>query len=190
MSGISCAKCAKPLPAEAFAAGNAIKCPSCNLPLQAEVFPSLLHPQNQEGNSLETAATGEASCFYHPQKRAAVTCESCGRFLCSLCDLQIHGSHLCPNCLQQGKKKGRIRDLERERVLYSDIALSLSIIPILFWPATLLTAPATIYLAIRYWNAPGSIVSGRKIRFILAVIIALAEIAGWCLLFWFLFFGR
>ena len=36
-----------------------------------------------------SALDGEASCYFHAHKRAAVPCDGCGRFLCSLCDLNF-----------------------------------------------------------------------------------------------------
>lgn len=40
-----------------------------------------------------------------------------------------------------------------------------------------------IYVVIRYWKAPQSIVRRTKIRFIIAILIALLEIGGWAALF-------
>ena len=66
---------------------------------------------------------GEASCFYHPAKKAVLPCESCGRFLCAVCDVEMNGQHLCPACLASGKKKGRLKQLENRRTLYDSLAL-------------------------------------------------------------------
>lgn len=190
MNGIYCAKCSAPLRSESFTSDTFARCPRCKSPVRAEVFPALVKTQESGGTGQRVMEGAEAGCFYHPKKRAAVACESCGRFLCELCDLEIQGRHLCSNCLQSGKKKGKLRDLERERVLYDSIALSLAILPLLLWPSTIITAPAAIYIAIRYWNAPTSILPRGKVRFIFAIIIALLEITGWLVLLYFLIFHR
>jgi hypothetical protein len=69
--------------------------------------------------------------------------------------------------------------LENRRILYDNVAFAVAVGPFfLIWP-TLITAPMAIFLSIRYWNAPSSIVKRTKVRFILAVLIALLEIAMW-----------
>ena len=126
---------------------------------------------------------GEASCFYHPEKKAVLPCDSCGRFLCALCDLELHGQHICPACLKAGKQKGKIKQLENRRTLYDSIALAVALYPmILVWPS-ILGAPIALYIAIRYWNAPSSAVPRGKWRAILAIVLALLQIAGWTAMF-------
>ena len=75
--------------------------------------------------------------------------------------------------------KGKIKSLENHRTLYDSIALSLAIYPLLIFYFTIITAPMTLYVAIRYWNAPRSIVHRTKIRYIFAIIIATLQIVGW-----------
>ncbi len=121
----------------------------------------------------------QASCFYHSQKKAVIPCDNCGRFLCALCDVELGGKHLCPACLETGKKKGRIIDLERHRVLYDAAALKLAIYPVLMFWFTLFTAPIALYLAIRHWNSPGSIVGRTRIRSVLAIMLSGLQILAW-----------
>ncbi len=190
MNSVTCAKCGATLLGAHFNTSELAPCPACGSPLRVEIFPALFRTiaRGASGQSVETA---EASCFYHPQKRAAVACESCGRFLCELCDLHLSGKHLCSNCLQSGKKKGKLRDLERERVLYDNVALGLAVLPILMWPFTLITAPGALYVSIRHWNSPSSIVPRRaKVRFIVAILLALAQIAGWLTLLYFVLYAK
>jgi len=158
-------------------------CPACGVPLQVEVFPALFRRVNP-GQSGETIMIeGESSCFYHPQKKAVVPCQGCGRFLCALCDCELNGQHFCPACLETGKTKGKIKSLENQRTLYDSIAMSLAIFPLLIFYFTLITAPVALFIVIRYWNAPRSIVRRTKIRYIVAIILASTQIAGWALLF-------
>ena len=102
--------------------------------------------------------------------------------MCALCDCELNGEHFCPACLESGKTKGKIKSLENRRTLYDTIALSLAILPIVlivFWFLTIITAPMALFMAIRYWNAPRSIVHRTKIRYVLAMIFATLQIAGW-----------
>jgi len=80
-----------------------------------------------------------------------------------------------------------LRNLENERVLYDQIALSLSLLPLIFWPATLVTAPIAFYMAIRHWNTAVSLAPRMcRLRFILAMLFSLPQIVGWLFLFGYL----
>jgi hypothetical protein len=187
MQRVTCAACDQPLAEETFNTRQFTPCPACARPARADVFPALFKQLKGESTGAVSVSEAEASCFYHPQSRARVACENCGRFLCALCDLELNGRHLCSACLNAGKKKGKLRDLERERVLYDHAALTIAVLPLLAWPLTILSAPAVVYIVIRYWNAPGSIVRrARKLRFSIAMIIALAQIAGWIALLYYM----
>jgi hypothetical protein len=114
----------------------------------------------------------EASCFYHPDKRAVIPCDSCGRFLCSLCDIELNNRHICASCLETGQEKGKIKNLENHRKLHDSIALHLAVLPIV-------TAPVAFYLAIRHWKTPSSVIPRSKIRQILALLISGGQMVGW-----------
>jgi hypothetical protein len=97
--------------------------------------------------------------------------------------VEFNGLHLCPSCLEIGKKKRKIRNLENHRTLYDNIALSTAFFPLFaIWP-TVVTAPTALFLVIRYWKAPTSIVSRTKLRFVLAFIIAGLQVVGWSIFF-------
>ena len=174
-----CSKCGGSLSANHWNTADLTICPACKTKLQIFVFPSLF--RKIEGAQAGEIVSGEqeASCFYHPQKKAVVPCDGCGAFLCALCDVPFDNQHLCPRCLEKGKEKGKFKKLENQRVLYDDIAVTLAIFPmILFW-LTCLTAPATLFVAIRYWKAPSSVIPRGKFRMILAMVIASLQILGW-----------
>ncbi len=177
---LTCPKCQSPLVGGLFNLNALQPCPSCASPLQVEVFPALFRGPEAGATGEAITAEGEASCFFHPQKRAALPCEGCGRFLCQLCDVELNGQHLCPTCLDLGKKKGKLKSLENHRVLYDRAALLCTTLPLLLgiWPSAA-GAPIGLYLCIRYWNAPGDYVRPTKWRFIVAGILAVGEIIGW-----------
>jgi hypothetical protein len=180
---VQCPKCQAWLLDGVFNQTELSPCPACGVALQVEVFPALFRRINP-GQSGETIMVeGESSCFYHPQKKAVRPCQGCGRFLCALCDCELNGQHFCPACLEAGKTKGKIKSLENQRTLYDGIALSLAIYPLLIFYFTLVTAPIALFVAIRYWNAPRSLVRRTKIRYVTAIILASMQIAGWGLLF-------
>jgi hypothetical protein len=176
-----CPKCKTPLREDMLNREQLAPCPACAAPLQVQIFPALFRPLQMGRSGESLVLETESSCFFHPQKKAVVHCEGCGRFLCALCDCELHGQHFCPQCLETGKKKGKIKSIENERTLYDSIALGLAVVPLLpfFVVVTFLTAPAALYVAIRYWKAPRSIVRRTNVRLVLAVILASLQIIGW-----------
>ena len=143
------------------------------------VFPALAKGPDPVDYGDSIQADSEASCFYHPEKKAVIVCESCGRFLCSLCEIDTTGRKICPNCFELGRSRERITELIAERTLYDQIALSVAVLPLLMFFITILTAPMAIYISIRHWKAPTSIVGRTKVRFVLAILISLVEMGGW-----------
>jgi hypothetical protein len=176
---VECPSCKAPLADSLLNQTDLVPCAACGTKLHAEVYPAFFRPVTAGRSGEALVLETEASCFYHPQKKALLPCEGCGRFLCALCDCELHGQHFCPACLQAGQKKGKIKRLEAERTLYDSIALSLAILPLLIFYFTIVTAPMTLVLAIRFWNAPRSIVHRTKIRLVFAIIIASLELVGW-----------
>jgi len=181
-AAVYCPKCQAASLPEVWNEPNETPCPVCQTQVRVYTFPALSRPVARGQNAEPVVMEGEASCFYHPQKRASVPCHACGRFLCVLCDCEFQGNHYCPACLQTGKTKGKIKNLQNQRVLYDSIALALVILPMVILVGiyfTFITAPLTIFIAIRYWKAPLSIVRHSRWRFVVATILALGQLVGW-----------
>jgi hypothetical protein len=175
---VACSKCDRPLDPHYLNVDHAVDCPGCGSELRTRVFPALLH-RPAAMPAATTTAEGEASCFYHLENLAVGACESCGRFVCGICTIEISGRSVCPSCINSGIKTRKLIALESHRTMYDTIALLLATIPFfLVWPS-ILAAPAAIYVSVRYWRAPSSIVRRSKIRFILAIVLALAQIGLW-----------
>jgi hypothetical protein len=178
---IHCPKCQATLLNHAFNRDEFAPCAACAAPLQIEIFPAMFrrHATGSAGEAI--MMEGEASCFYHPQKKAVLPCEACGRFLCALCDCEHKGQHLCPSCLETGRTKGRIKSLENARTRYDNMAMALALLPILIFYFTIITAPMVIYLAIRHWKSPFGFTQRSRIKLIIAAVIATLQIAGWAM---------
>jgi len=131
----------------------------------------------------EQAAEGEAACYNHATRKAVLVCESCGRFLCSLCDLETNQRHYCPSCFETRQTAGRLGQLPTQLLRYDRIAVALSFCSLVLccWPS-ILTAPAVFFLAFRYWNAPGSESRGARIGIISSVILSLLQLGWWVVL--------
>lgn len=178
---VACPVCTRALPPDTWNLDYETYCPSCRAPIAALVFPAFLRPGG--GAAPELAVEGsEATCFYHARKKAVTPCDRCGRFLCSLCHVELSGQNWCPSCIALHRKQGTLAGLDNRRTLYDNLALLLAVGPVVsvvFWFFTLFTAPAALYVTIRYWRAPSSLVPRTKVRFVLASAIALLELAGW-----------
>lgn len=175
---LCCPACLAPVRREALDLRELTACPVCRAPVGAVGFPALVRPQGAPA-ALAAAAEAGAACFFHPEKAAAVTCERCGRFLCALCDIDLRGEHVCSSCISSGQKKGRFQSLDNERKRYDRTALLLALSPIVFGPLSVLTAPAALYLVIRYWKAPPSLVESTRPRLVVAGVLAGLQVVAW-----------
>ena len=179
---IGCPACKIRLDAGNWAGVERTDCPVCGRSLQWRVFPALFLPRSQT-DTPSASLTDESRCFFHADRPAALVCEACGRFICRLCDVAFEGKHLCPTCINAGMRKGRFAHLDRGRIRWDSLALSLAILPLLLWPFTLLTAPATIGVVVYGWRKPRSLVAPNGWRFVVAALFASLQIAGWAFLF-------
>jgi hypothetical protein len=184
-AALSCPQCRASWPTDPAALAALSHCPACNSHVQVEVFPAFTRPVAVGAVGEAIVIEGEAACFYHPQKRAAVPCGICGRFLCALCDLELNGQHVCPNCLETGRKKGQLENLDTRRTLYDSAALTLALVgPLLCGWGAIPLAPLAIGVAIYSWRKPGSLIPRTRFRSVLAIVLALAELIGAFLIFW------
>jgi hypothetical protein len=173
---LTCPSCAAVIPSQYWNDSEENTCRGCSERIIARVFPA--HRVNIEAAlPPKIEIEGDASCFYHAANRAHSTCAGCGRFLCTLCDIDLDGRHLCPGCVERGVKVEKAGSLEQSRTLYDSMALGLTIWPWLTFWGPLITAPVALYLIVRHWNTPLSILRRSKFRFWLALVLALADIA-------------
>jgi len=176
---IVCSGCGTPVPLLPSVGLKKISCANCDAELLLEVFPAFFRGRGVSSSGEALGADGESSCFYHERKRAVTVCEECGRFLCSLCEVRIGGRILCPGCIERGRSEESLEVLVTRRTLYDGMALSLSVLPLLFFFVTLFTAPLSIFIALRFWKKPGSILPRTKMRFVLAILFSCIQLAGW-----------
>lgn len=175
---LRCAKCDSPLHEDYLKGGSQI-CYHCRRPVDVTVFPAFYMDRETGGSGESRTSEEEAACFYHQQKRAERICASCGRFICDLCSVKLDESDICARCLEISVENKEYAMFENRRVLYDGIALQLSVFPMIFVIPTILTAPAAMYMCVRYWKTPLSVTSRTRIRFVLAFLLSGAQMYGW-----------
>ena len=177
-SRLFCTRCHNGLPDQDWNSPEMRVCAACEARFRVFAFPALLR-ERRVAERPQSVEEGDANCFYHPRKKAVTPCDHCGRFLCSLCDIEFRGQRWCPACLESGKRKRTIRTLENSRTHYDTIALSLATLPALgIWPS-LFCSPMAIYVAIRHWKAPASVVPRTRIRYYLALGFGGVQVVAW-----------
>jgi uncharacterized paraquat-inducible protein A len=174
-----CPFCSRPLLAQSWRDDRHAFCGRCEKLIEFIPLPALTAQKTVARP--QTASLGEdATCFFHTGNRAESVCSGCGRLLCAVCAVDYTGTCLCPACIAT-RSSGK-SDTVTSRVLWANTALSLAILPLLIWPVTVLTAPTVIGLSIYGWNKPGSLVRKSKRRFVMAIILAGLQLAGWSML--------
>lgn len=159
---LRCPKCELGLETAVAGSGTETACPACRTRFVAHLFPAFLTPPATiSAASGQKAVEGEAACYFHPEKRATVACERCGRFLCALCDVPFSGKHLCPSCLDPSK----MPELVNRRVVWGQLSAIIGFLPLLltcFYPLYFITGPAAIIIGLWKWKEPGSLVYGPR----------------------------
>jgi len=179
MSGqaLACSGCGRPLgggPAELRAMQ---RCPQCSVALRVAVFPAYRRRSDGGGAGQPVVVDGESVCCFHDTRRAAAACERCGRLVCSLCDMDLDGQHVCPECLPELDRQGCVEVLERHRIRHDSIVWLLLFLGLLFF---ILLGPVCGLVALAWgfwhWRSPPSRVARTRLRLALAMPVALAEI--------------
>jgi hypothetical protein len=162
------------------------ECDRCRQFLRISVFPALGMAPPMPAQSGARAMEGDATCFFHPEKRAERPCDRCGRFLCALCDLPVGARHLCPSCLKAGPEDNvALPELVTKRLSWGRLSLLLAVVPITILGVYIswATAPAAIFAALYGWNKPGSLVHGkRRLSALVGLLLGLAQVGGFTFL--------
>ncbi|MGA7411665.1 MAG: hypothetical protein WBW33_14390 [Bryobacteraceae bacterium] len=175
-----CPRCERELPVESTQPGGA-RCYHCESRVEVAVFPAALRISNTLVD--QVVVSGEATCFFHDDRVAAVSCSNCGRFLCNFCRIEWSGGDLCVTCVEALRQPGKSIALDSNRFHFDSLALALAIVPSLLILPSLFTAPAALGLTLVTIGKSCSITPRSKWRFIAAILVSLAVISAWAWLF-------
>ncbi len=176
---VACLGCSHPLPLAEVTSAEGALCPRCQVRQRGRVFPAAFAPATTPVAA--NALNGEAACFHHSTKRAAVPCDQCGRFLCSLCQFSIGLKNLCPGCIAAARARQSGRWVGR-RLNLDSVALSTATVPMLGLWTTIAGGPVAVYLGIRALSqVPGPVPRGRS-RAIAAIVLGAIQVLAWAAL--------
>ncbi|HOJ33299.1 MAG TPA: B-box zinc finger protein [Candidatus Hydrogenedentes bacterium] len=167
---LRCGKCKAPLPEGMLNSSDIETCPSCGGPVAVWVFPALFGRPEPLPES--TALPEESTCFFHPTNRAEVVCDTCGRFLCPVCDLEFRGAHFCSVCLDKTVSQKKTPELENRFFHYDELALVLAIVSLFIPCLVVFTVPASLYYVIKHWRTPLSAVPRGRWRWYLSMVFS------------------
>lgn len=171
MGNVVCGACSARIPPTDWNQAVPLPCPLCARDVTVTVFPVALRPP--EPILPEPVVTGEeAGCYNHAANRAVAACDVCGRFLCAVCDIDGAASHLCPACFERQESPAL-----HERMNYDSIALALATLPMLLCWLPVVTTPAALFFAFRFWNAPSPVFPRGKWRLWLTLLAAALQVA-------------
>lgn len=175
MGYVVCGGCSMPIPPSNWNQDSPVPCPACSREVEVTVFPVALQPPKPA--LPERVETGEeASCYNHASNRALAACDACGRFLCALCDIDTARGHICPACFERQETPAL-----HERVNYDSVALALVTLPMLLCWLPVITTPAALFFALKFWNAPSPVFPRSRWRLWVTVLIAILQVGlvGW-----------
>lgn len=178
---VQCPKCRANLPSTHYNQPEPLSCPRCGTRVSVEVFPAFLQGETPGGYGQPLAEADEAACFFHPDKRADVSCSSCGRFVCEMCNTAPVGPPTCVSCFNREIAEGQYPNAVLNP---AGLALTLTFLPLIIFPLTILTAPMALYLAIAGWRKSKSIHGSNRGRLLVAAIFSSLQIIGWLLYLW------
>jgi hypothetical protein len=178
MRKLLCAKCGVEINPLVLKEDAPYTCPSCRNLQHTEVFPAFFEDVEKGKNPEKAVVDEEARCFNHPDKVAVVPCSECGIYLCDLCDINADGVHFCSKCFKNNKNK--LDAFVTRAVVYDEFLFNLSLVPVLFFPLTILTAPAVLICAFIFRSKLDDAPYKRSHwMYYTAITLATVQLIGW-----------
>lgn len=182
MALVRCALCNQPLHVPEGAAFGVGTCISCHRESSIAAFPALVKngAPKPPTLSVDPPAPGEAACYYSPNRRATKECSHCGVLISDIWAAQWGSETVCLKCLEHLRGQGKDERFESRRILWDNVALVLTLVPLtfVFWMFAFLTAPAALFIGLRHWNSPRSLVPRSRARLVVALLLAFAQVGG------------
>lgn len=175
---VPCPKCKTVAQIEDYISSEFIRCRKCSEQLFISVYPALFKPLDTGVSAEKLLIDTEASCFNHAEKKAVSVCESCGIYICALCEISNGKKTVCANCYSQNlaTKKDAVT---KDYVSYSRVASSIMLYSLFMYPVLVVTAPAALIYSIKHYGKPeGYFRSKQNVRMGINIAVSLTITVG------------
>jgi ribosomal protein L37AE/L43A len=181
--GPECPRCEALLGDESRRTGSVI-CPSCGSTFEATAF----NPPQRRMQIVEVAHSGPEganACANHERNTAVTSCQRCGLYICSLCDMNVGSGSYCPSCFDRVRTEGTLGAATTRFKDYGSMASVSGVAGCLFLFLGLPFGALTIYYArkgIKQAKADGRPTLGVRVAMALGIFEAIVGSAGVALL--------
>lgn len=185
--GPQCPFCEVTLPEEKLHTG-AVTCDSCRNTFEATAFQPPQRPMRLAQTVVGAGPEGANACSTHPGNAAVTSCDRCGLFICSLCEMSVGTGTFCPACFDRVRAEGMLPEVQTSYRDYASMARLAIFGGIIIWFMSPLFAGLAMYYSVKGMKQRRE--EGRS-RWGVAIygLIAIAQFFGSLLLFGFMFWG-
>jgi uncharacterized paraquat-inducible protein A len=128
--GARCPQCSVALTKDWVRTGT-IVCPYCSHTFLATAFdPPQRKPRRVA--TVEAFPEGANACANHPGNAAVKSCQRCGLFICSLCEMNLGEGSLCPSCFDRVRAEGELQGAATRYTDYASMARLAAMAGLLF----------------------------------------------------------
>src|SRR6185295_6203649 len=118
-------------------------------------------------------------CANHPLNTAVTSCQRCGVFICSLCDMNVGSGSHCPSCFDRLRSEGSLKGATTRYRDYAAMARVTAIAGVFFIAVGVAFGPLALYYAhkgLAQRRAEGASTVGVRITAIFGLLELLAGI--------------
>lgn len=149
-------------------------CGFCRVPVTARTFPCLSKGSAPVPRGIP-AAEGDATCQFFPEVKAEVICDECGCFMSQKAAAEWGDKTLCLPCLHRLREEKSDTEFRADLKIWDNRALGL----LALLPLTLFTAPAALFILVKFRKEPKSWIPRSSLRWWIALALTVTVLLGW-----------